>query len=74
MRVRWTVLAADDLASIKSYPQKHYPQFAEPTVRTIYELIRSLEDLTLPGQTRTPQRHKRAAAYTASLARISHTE
>jgi plasmid stabilization system protein ParE len=42
MRVRWTVPAADDLASIKSYLQKHYPQFAEPTVRTIYERIRSL--------------------------------
>ena len=37
MRLRWTVPAADDLGSIKSYLQQHYPQFAEPTVRTIYE-------------------------------------
>ena len=43
MRVRWTVPAADDLASIKRYLQQHYPQFAEPTVRTIYERIRSLK-------------------------------
>jgi addiction module RelE/StbE family toxin len=43
MRIRWTVPAADDLASIKSYLQQHYPQFAEPTVRTIYQRIRSLK-------------------------------
>jgi len=36
MRVRWTVPAAEDLESIKTYLDKHYPQFAEPTVRTIY--------------------------------------
>ena len=43
MRLRWAVPAADDLGSIKSYLQQHYPQFAEPTVRTIYEGIRSLK-------------------------------
>ncbi len=43
MRIRWTVPAADDLASIKSYLQQHYPQFGEPTVRTIYERIRALK-------------------------------
>jgi len=43
MRIRWTVPAADDLASIKSYLHEHYPQFAEPTVRTIYARIRSLK-------------------------------
>ena len=43
MRVRWTAPAADDLAGIQSYLQEHYPQFAEPTVRTIYERIRSLK-------------------------------
>ena len=41
MRIRWTVPAADDLESIKNYLQQHYPQFAEPTVRTIYQRIRS---------------------------------
>jgi toxin ParE1/3/4 len=43
MRIRWTIPAAADLASIKSYLQRNYPQFAEPTVRTIYHRIRSLK-------------------------------
>lgn len=48
MRIRWTVPAADDLEGIKRYLQEHYPQFAEPTVRTIYQRIRAL--------TRSPHR------------------
>jgi plasmid stabilization system protein ParE len=43
MRLRWTVPAADDLDSIKNYLQQHFPHFAEPTVRTIYERIQSLK-------------------------------
>ena len=43
MRIRWTIPAADDLENIKNYLQQHYPQFAEPTVRTIYKGIRSLK-------------------------------
>lgn len=43
MRVRWTIPAADDLERIKNYLQQNYPQFAEPTVRTIYQRIRSLK-------------------------------
>ena len=43
MRIRWTVPAATDLESIKSYLQQHYPHFAEPVVRTIYRRIRSLK-------------------------------
>jgi plasmid stabilization system protein ParE len=43
MRIRWTVPAAEDLASIKNYLQQHHPHFAEPTVRTIYQRIRSLK-------------------------------
>jgi len=43
MRIRWTVPAADDLESIKDYLQQHYPHFAEPTVRTIYQRICSLK-------------------------------
>jgi plasmid stabilization system protein ParE len=46
MRIRWTVPAADDLLNIKNYLQQNYPQFAEPTVRTIYQRIRFLENLT----------------------------
>ena len=54
MRIRWTVPAADDLESIKNYLQQHYPHFAEPTVRTIYQRIRSLK--TAPNQGRPGQR------------------
>jgi plasmid stabilization system protein ParE len=43
MRIRWTVPAADDLQNIKDYLQKHYPHFAEPTVRAIYQRIRLLK-------------------------------
>jgi toxin ParE1/3/4 len=52
MRVRWAVPAAQDLESIKNYLQQRYPHFAEPTVRTIYQRIRSLKtapDLGRPG-------------------------
>jgi addiction module RelE/StbE family toxin len=43
MRIRWTVPAAEDLASIHNYLRQHYPQFAESTVRTIYERVQSLK-------------------------------
>jgi len=43
MRIRWTIPAADDLEAIKNYLQQHYPQFSEPTVRTIYKRILSLK-------------------------------
>jgi hypothetical protein len=44
--MRWTVPAVDDLQNIKDYLQKHYPHFAEPTVRAIYQRIRPSENLT----------------------------
>jgi plasmid stabilization system protein ParE len=50
MRIRWTVPAADDLASIKTYLQQHFPHFAEPSVRTIYERIRSLKAAPYRGR------------------------
>jgi toxin ParE1/3/4 len=50
MRIRWTILAADDLESIKNYLQKHFPQFAEPTVRTIYLRVRSLKTTPYRGR------------------------
>jgi plasmid stabilization system protein ParE len=43
MRVRWTVPAAEDLEGIKSYLDRRYPHFAEPTVRAIYQRARSLK-------------------------------
>jgi len=66
MRIRWTVPAADDLANIKAYLQQHYPHFAEPTVRTIYQRIRTLK--TNPNRGRPGRRSgTRIAAYTSSL-------
>lgn len=43
MRIRWTVPAADDLEGVKDYLQEHFPRYAEPTVRTIYQRIQSLK-------------------------------
>jgi addiction module RelE/StbE family toxin len=43
MRIRWTPPAADDLATIKNYLEQNYPHFAEPTVRAIYQRVRSLK-------------------------------
>ncbi len=43
IRIRWTVPAADDLESIKDYLIRHYPHFAEPTVRAIYQRILALK-------------------------------
>jgi len=54
MLIRWTVPAADDLESIKNYLQQHYPRFAEPTVRIIYQRIRSLRNS--PGKGRPGHR------------------
>ena len=54
MRIRWTFPAADDLENIKNYLQQHYPQFAETTVRTIYQRIQSLK--TMPAQGRPGHR------------------
>jgi toxin ParE1/3/4 len=53
-RIRWTLPAAGDLASIKNYLQQHYPHFAEPTVRTVYQRIRSLK--TAPNRGRPGHR------------------
>jgi toxin ParE1/3/4 len=55
MRISWTVPAADDLEKIKNYLLEHYPRLAEPTVRTIYQRIRSLR--ATPNRGRPGHRH-----------------
>jgi len=50
MRVRWTVPAAEDLENIRNYLDDHYPQFAEPTIRTIYGRIRDLKTAPYRGR------------------------
>jgi len=47
MRIRWTIPAADDLENIKNYLDRHHPEFSEPTVRAIYNRVRSLK--TMPN-------------------------
>jgi addiction module RelE/StbE family toxin len=54
MRIRWTVPAADDLENIKNYLLQNYPQFAESTVRTIYQRIGRLK--TSPNRGRPGHR------------------
>ena len=54
MRIRWTVPAAQDLEGISHFLHENYPRFAVPTVRTIYERIRSLK--TSPNRGRLGHR------------------
>ena len=54
MRLRWTLPAAEDLDSIKNYLEAHYQAFAEVTVRTIYQRIRTLKNA--PNQGRSGHR------------------
>ena len=50
MRLRWTVPAAEDLENIRNYLANHYPHFAEPTVRAIYQRVRSLKTAPHKGR------------------------
>jgi toxin ParE1/3/4 len=50
MRLRWTPLAAEDLASIHSYLKEYHPAFAQPTVRLIYDAIRGLRNFPRSGR------------------------
>lgn len=43
MRIRWTAAAADDLEHIRNYLREHRPDFADPTVRELYEATLSLK-------------------------------
>jgi plasmid stabilization system protein ParE len=54
MRLRWTVPAAEDLEGINSFLEGRYPDFAEVTVRTIYQRIGSLK--TSPNRGRPGHR------------------
>ena len=44
MRIRWTPPAVADMQSISDYLQEHHPQYRQPTMRKLYERIRSLKD------------------------------
>ncbi|MGH9431723.1 MAG: type II toxin-antitoxin system RelE/ParE family toxin [Terriglobia bacterium] len=48
MRIRWTPAAAD-LQHISSYLEDRHPHYRQPTMRKLYEAIRSLKDLPHRG-------------------------
>jgi len=43
MRIRWTPAAAADLQNISDYLKEHHPHYRQPTMRKLYETIRSLK-------------------------------
>lgn len=44
MRIRWTPAAAADLEHISNYLKDRYPHYRQPTMRKLYEAIRSLKE------------------------------
>ena len=50
MRVRWTSAAAADLQHISNYLKDRHPHYRQPTMRKLYEAIRSLKDLPDRGR------------------------
>ena len=43
MQIRWTLAAAADLEHISEYLVEHYPRYRSPTLRKLFESIRSLK-------------------------------
>lgn len=43
MRVVWTTSAAADLQNISDCLKEHHPHYRQPTLRKLYEAIRSLK-------------------------------
>jgi toxin ParE1/3/4 len=43
MRIRWTPPAVEDMQRISDYLKEHYPHYRRPTMRKLYETIRSLK-------------------------------
>jgi plasmid stabilization system protein ParE len=50
MRVRWTSAAAADLQHISNYLKDRHPQPRQPTMRKLYEAMRSLKELPDRGR------------------------
>ena len=50
MRIRWTPAAAADLQHIADYLNQHHPHYRQPTLRKLYETIRSLKDSPFRGR------------------------
>ena len=43
MRIRWTQAAAADLQHISDHLKDHHPHYRQPTIRKLYDAIRSLK-------------------------------
>jgi len=43
VHIRWTAAAAADLQHINDYLKEHHPHYRQPTVRKLYNAIRSLK-------------------------------
>ena len=50
MHIRWTPAAAADLQHISDYLKDHHPHYRQPTMRKLYEAIRSLKTLPHRGR------------------------
>jgi toxin ParE1/3/4 len=50
MRIRWTAAAAADLQHINDYLKDHHPRYRQPTIRKLYDAIRSLKDSPYRGR------------------------
>jgi toxin ParE1/3/4 len=50
MRIRWTPAAAADLRYISDYLKDRHPAYRQPTMRKLYQAIRSLKELPHRGR------------------------
>jgi toxin ParE1/3/4 len=48
--LRWTPSAAADLQQISDYLRKHHPQYRHPTLRKLYEKLRTLRESPYSGR------------------------
>jgi toxin ParE1/3/4 len=55
MRIRWTPAAAADLQGISDYLQEHHSHYRQPTMRRLYETIRSLKKAPYRGRPGTEE-------------------
>jgi toxin ParE1/3/4 len=44
MRIRWTPAAAADLRHISDYLKDRHPAYRQPTMRKLYQAVRSLKE------------------------------
>ena len=49
-RIRWTPAAAADLEHISDYLKQHHPRYCQPTMRKLYDTIRSLTQSPYRGR------------------------